>query len=194
MSDLFVDNIKHQSSQGSGTITLGASGETIALASGASQTMAVNTPAFFAYNSAAISISNATTTKARLNTEDFDTASAFDSTTNYRFTVPSGEGGKYFFGYGVEARSTGDDIFVVEAMLYKNGSQVARADVNNNTISNASHRAITVSRTAILDLSASDYIEVYAYVDCDTPPTNFPQLEGGSTVKDTFLTGYKIIE
>ena len=29
MSDLFVDNIKHQSSQGSGTITIGASGETI---------------------------------------------------------------------------------------------------------------------------------------------------------------------
>jgi len=27
MSDIFVDNIKHQSSQGSGTITLGASGE-----------------------------------------------------------------------------------------------------------------------------------------------------------------------
>lgn len=38
MSDIFVDNIKHQSSQGSGTITLGASGETIALASGASVT------------------------------------------------------------------------------------------------------------------------------------------------------------
>ena len=38
MSDLFVDNIKHQSSQGSGTITLGTSGETIALASGASVT------------------------------------------------------------------------------------------------------------------------------------------------------------
>ena len=29
MSDIFVDNIKHQSSQGSGTITIGASGETI---------------------------------------------------------------------------------------------------------------------------------------------------------------------
>ena len=36
MSKLFVDEIVHQSSQGSGTITLGASGETIALASGAS--------------------------------------------------------------------------------------------------------------------------------------------------------------
>ena len=36
MSKLFVDEIVHQSSQGSGTITLGASGETVALASGAS--------------------------------------------------------------------------------------------------------------------------------------------------------------
>ncbi len=36
MGTVFVDNIKHQSAQGSGTITLGASGETIALASGAS--------------------------------------------------------------------------------------------------------------------------------------------------------------
>ena len=38
MSKLFVDEIVHQSSQGSGTITLGASGETLALASGASVT------------------------------------------------------------------------------------------------------------------------------------------------------------
>lgn len=36
MGTIYVDEIKHQSAQGSGTITLGASGETIALASGAS--------------------------------------------------------------------------------------------------------------------------------------------------------------
>ena len=36
MSKLFVDEIVHASSQGSGTITIGASGETVALASGAS--------------------------------------------------------------------------------------------------------------------------------------------------------------
>ena len=34
MGTLFVDNLKHQSSQGSGTITIGASGETVALGSG----------------------------------------------------------------------------------------------------------------------------------------------------------------
>ena len=36
MGTIFVDNIKQQSSQGSGTITIGASGETVALASGVS--------------------------------------------------------------------------------------------------------------------------------------------------------------
>ena len=34
MGTIFVDNIKQQSSQGSGTITIGASGETVALGSG----------------------------------------------------------------------------------------------------------------------------------------------------------------
>ena len=37
MGTIFVDNIKQQSSQGSGTITIGASGETVALASGVNQ-------------------------------------------------------------------------------------------------------------------------------------------------------------
>ena len=41
MSDLFVDNIKHQSSQGSGTITIGASGETIQAASGATNNIGI---------------------------------------------------------------------------------------------------------------------------------------------------------
>lgn len=35
MGTIYVDEIKHQSAQGSGTITLGASGETVAIAAGA---------------------------------------------------------------------------------------------------------------------------------------------------------------
>ena len=34
MGTIFVDNLKHQSSQGSGTITIGASGETINIPTG----------------------------------------------------------------------------------------------------------------------------------------------------------------
>ena len=42
------------------------------------------------------SVSNATVTKINLNVESFDTDDAFDSSTNYRFTVPTGSDGKYF--------------------------------------------------------------------------------------------------
>jgi hypothetical protein len=153
-----------------------------------------NTPAFFAYNSVAISLSNSTLTKARLNAEDFDTDNAFDSTTNYRFTVPNGKSGKYFINYGTEARSTNNDIFVSEAYLYKNGSQIAVADVNNNLASNAAHRSINVNRSVILDLSVGDYLEVFGYISCTSPASGFPTFEGGSTTKNTFMGGYKIIE
>ena len=79
MSDLFVDNIKHQSSQGSGTITLGASGETIALASGASQNFANNTPAFLVFMDATQTLTTATWTKLELDSETYDTDNAFAS-------------------------------------------------------------------------------------------------------------------
>ena len=56
-----------------------------------------NTPAFRAYVGSNQTVSDATDTKIALNTEVFDTDSAYD-TSNYRFTVPTGEGGKYYFG------------------------------------------------------------------------------------------------
>ena len=49
MGTLFVDNIKQQSSQGSGTITIGASGETVALASGVKQSNLLG-PSFMAHS------------------------------------------------------------------------------------------------------------------------------------------------
>src|SRR6056300_1669589 len=97
MSDLFVDNIKHQSSQGSGTITLGASGETIALASGAevSGFTGQNYPAFEAHLSADQFISDAVTTVVQFDTEVLDTDNYYDNSTNYRYTPLVA--GKYFF-------------------------------------------------------------------------------------------------
>ena len=45
-----------------------------------------NMPSFSAYASGGQSISNNTATKIQFNTETFDTASAYDNATNYRFT------------------------------------------------------------------------------------------------------------
>ena len=57
------------------------------------------TPAFNARMSASQTLSNETYTKVDFDTERFDTDSAYDHSTNQRFTVPSGKAGKYFFLY-----------------------------------------------------------------------------------------------
>jgi hypothetical protein len=49
MSKLFVDEIVHQSSQGSGTITIGASGESVTVPNGS--LTGQNYPAFSVYAS-----------------------------------------------------------------------------------------------------------------------------------------------
>jgi len=87
MSKLFVDEIVHQSSQGSGTITLGASGEKINLGTGVSGGTLTNIPAFEAYLSADTTISDNVWTKVPFNVEDFDTDNTYDNSTNFRFCL-----------------------------------------------------------------------------------------------------------
>ena len=95
-------------SSGSGTITLGQSGETVTIPTGATITNSGtangfggdNTPAFAAFQSSGQNIDSGTTTIVTLDTEIFDTDSAFASNT---FTVPTGEGGKYYVSAAIRA-------------------------------------------------------------------------------------------
>tara|TARA_R100001480_G_scaffold19675_2_gene29275 strand:- start:588 stop:1184 length:597 start_codon:yes stop_codon:yes gene_type:complete len=191
---LKVSNI--ETSSGSGTITLGASGETVDLSNG---TITLNssmkaTPAFSGYLSASQTISDATTTKAQINAVTVDTDSGFDTSTNYRYTIPSGKGGKYIISYGIGARSTNNDIFVAEGFLYKNGSQFQTISINNNLASNAAHRSLSLSSGfLVMDLSAGDYLEVFAYIDCTSPPSGFPRISSDTNAKLCFLSGMRII-
>ena len=110
MSKLFVDEIVHQSSQGSGTITLGASGETINIPAGSTINLSnstvtlnsnmKNTPAFMAYRSSSNqSISASTDTLVLFNSTSYNIDSAYDTSTGF-FTVPSGGAGRYLFTTG----------------------------------------------------------------------------------------------
>jgi uncharacterized protein YfaP (DUF2135 family) len=86
------------------TLTLGTSGDTIAIPSGvtiANSGTATgfggdNTPAFQATFTSDISLTSDTETTVAANSETYDTDSAYN-TSNYTFTIPSGEAGKYFF-------------------------------------------------------------------------------------------------
>jgi len=187
MSDLFVDNIKHQSSQGSGTITLGASGETISVPSGATLDLSnatqtgvggTNTPAFLAYASSTTSMPTASSVKITLDNEIYDTNSAFASST---FTVPIGQAGKYFFTAALRQNSFTSNRFILQ--IRENGTNV-KAEME---LSGGVSGAMTAVCSTQINLSEGDTVEVYGYQDSGSTQTNI-------TGVSTQFTGYKIIE
>ena len=184
-----VDTIQNQSganiiSENSNTITVGASGDTITVPSGAthsiagtlsgsgtvdlsSATVTLNdsmkmTPFFHATIGSTQSISHATNTKIAFNSEITDTDSAYDN-SNYKFTVPSGQGGTYFFQLNVNLHdfSTNDAKRVI-VRLYKNGGTIVSFHAEHQAANDGSagHRT---SASTFLVLAAGDYIEPYVY-------------------------------
>ena len=153
MGTLKTTNI--QTITGSGTLTLGTSGETLAL--GSSVTSNLMYPAFMATQNASQSVANNTQTKLQLQSKSWDTDSAFDNTTNYRFTIPSGKAGKYVFFYAIRFDTLGDgDIFQIQN--YKNGTlenrsrQISTMGIADNGVIRAQFAD---------DGSVGDYYEVY---------------------------------
>jgi hypothetical protein len=149
-----------------------------------------NTPNFLAYRSASDqSISNATLTKVQFNSESYDTDSAYDNSTNYRFTVPAGEGGKYALYTNVWCRGT--DVSMMNYYLlafYKNGSNVWEQHSNfmNNDL-----RSFGANMSLTIDLAAADYIEVFGKIDINSGSPSFGN-NAASGVPTTWFQGFKI--
>ena len=155
-------------SDGAGTISSGG--------------LMTNTPSFFVVRSGTQSgLSADTATKVQWNSEVWDTDSAFDSTTNYRFTVPSGKAGKYSFTASIYTGNLQADNRYAINYFYKNGSETyGTAYWYTSGSNNAFPRS-----SVILDLSDGDYIEVYSR-----------QQAGELTVQAstmTFFTGFKLV-
>jgi hypothetical protein len=118
-----------------------------------------NMPAFSAYQSTTQSVNSGTFTKVQLQTEEFDTASAFDSTTNYRFT-PQVAG--YYQVSGTIGWSfiTGQSVI----SIFKNGSRFK--DGSYNTATTDGTKSVV---SALINLNGStDYIEMYCYQNTGT--------------------------
>ena len=121
-----------------------------------------NTPAFKVKNSSNQSLSNSTNAKLTFDTEVFDTDSAFASD---KFTVPSGKAGKYFISAQVSLQGS-NDVRVMRSYVYKNGSLQydlqTRLVFNSNLLDAGS--SVVFSANGILDLSVSDYLELYVFI------------------------------
>jgi hypothetical protein len=121
-----------------------------------------NTPSFRAYLSTNMtSVALSTETKVTYQSESWDTDNAFDSTTNYRYTIPANKGGKYFFGANVTLlNSAAYKTFSV--LLYKNGSEEYRGSKLVFTLDTlASSSYSTLNMQTIIDAAASDYFEIF---------------------------------
>ena len=149
-----------------------------------------NYPAFMAtMGTSNQTVTNDTTTKVQLTNEVIDTDNAFDNSTNYRFTVPSGGAGKYLINGAVTLRSAASTISLVYAFLYKNGSAVnlSMANFNNNPVF-----ITTQNFSVLIDLVVGDYIELFGYIDASSGTPAFDPGVTGDTIKSTYLAGYRI--
>jgi hypothetical protein len=148
-----------------------------------------NTPAFSAYSNSGQTLSDNTDTKVDFDTEDFDTDSAYD-VSNKKFTVPSGEGGKYFFYTRIRFQKVGLSQHVLAIRV--NNSEVAKRYIysgNQTTANFAEVQYFSYDISAIQTLSAGDYVEVFAKADhtgSDGTPLN------SGTIQTEF-SGYKLI-
>jgi len=185
---LKVSNI--ETSSGSGTITLGASGETVDLSNG---TMTLNssmknTPAFFAYLGSNQDVSDDTWTKVNINTEEYDSNSMFDVST-YRFTPTTA--GKYFFYATICLRSGSDNQLRSCGMaFYKNGSALygGTNDVGSEQITS---EQISIQSSFSMN-GSSDYVELYGRIDVASSTPQFSANYQGAN-RNTYFGAYRII-
>ena len=138
-----------------------------------------NKPAFFAQKNATQSPGNNAFTKITYETEVVDTNNAFASS---RFTVPSGEAGKYFIGFN-KMNNKGGLTAEDYTMIYKNGSDFAAfTSFSGNQTQLKNHNII-------IDLAVGDYVEIYHYGTTTNSSTGTLLSEE----RNSFY-GYKIIE
>ena len=144
-----------------------------------------NTPNFRARINGEQTFTAGATSKVPFNTEVFDTASAYDHTTNYRFTVPSGQAGKYKFNTFMNLRND-NGLKDLRGHFYLNGSQITNGMYFIMRSNNNPFQGCSMPLSVILDLSVNDYIEVYVY--STTSSGNFT-IDGFG-----MFEGFKIIE
>ena len=145
--------------ENSNTITIGASGDTISIPSGATIANSGTATGFgeenkpiFKVSGGNTSTSHNTWTKLGISTETIDTGSCFDLGSNNRFTP--NKAGKYLVTLTITIPSSTDtDYFSGD--IYKNGSSHTGANAINRDYNSVSFSSIVEAN------GSSDYFEAY---------------------------------
>ena len=135
-------------------------------------------------------ISHNSVTKVAFANEVIDSDSAYDPSTNYRFTVPSGKGGTYKVEFGFWLADSASNLQKVEGYLYKNGAELFKLRSQHNA---GGEYAGYVNLSSIAVLSASDYLEVYIYIEESSSGSSNISGSGNDAKFRSFFSGYKLL-
>jgi len=147
-----------------GRLAIGTAGQVLKVNSGATAPewgTASATPTFvgcFLTKSVAQSTANNTLTAITFDTEELDTDGFHSTVSNTaRITIPSGKGGKYLIIAQVSfaANTTGARYFKI---IKNGGADGHDIEIPTSSVSNSN----AFAQQDILDLAATDYIEIYA--------------------------------
>ena len=192
VSQLKVNEIIKQSGS---SISLGESGDTVTITSGATLNIPSGStisnsgtatgfgssvlcdPFFHATRSGSHNIADQTNSVIPFNAEVADTDSAFDTST-YRFTVPSGKAGRYFF-YTYIGSDDGNSFNYYNTKIRKNGSIISEW-MNYHAPNSAGFAQ------AVVTLAAADYIDVVVYQNRGTTSALNP------AAANTYFLGYRL--
>ena len=120
-------------------------------------TMAIQGPAFRAYQSSSQTLSNNAYNKITLTTESFDTNSNYDTATS-RFT-PTLAG--YYYVSGIATAATSSTSDQMGGYIFKNGSNY----IQGTGTTGLSNFYPTVSVNGLIYMNGStDYLELYVYL------------------------------
>ena len=151
-----------------------------------------NTPYFLANRTSSQTLSNNAYVKVQFNNEVFDSANGYDPTTNYRYTIQSGQAGKYVIGARANISGSGDTTLWNGAIsIYLNGSAYVNSNFNNKTgyPNNQSHNV-----EWIFDASVSDYFEVYIKEETNSGSNgSLISASSGDSIRHNSFYGYKLI-
>ena len=186
-----------QSISGSGTVTLGTSGETFTVPSGVTIANSGTAtgfggdlkPAFSAYRGSTQTISDATWTKVQFDTEIYDGQSTYDASTNYRFTPAST--GYYLINCNINLMtSAGADLMIDNyATLRENGTEIAVSQNYGNSSSKSTWGQHNLSCIIHSD-NTSDYYEIFTYADISSGNV---EVAGNATKQFSSFNAFKLI-
>lgn len=142
-----------------------------------------NTPAWHAHLSSSQNVSSGTETVINFDTEVLDSASAYN-TSNGRFTVPSGQAGKYYVYAQLMRNNFFNSRYLVKIRV--NDSQLISAEDRNTDTGGTTFQTVQVA--GILNLSVGDYVNVALYQDSGSSAG----CNGGSNSRSHFM-GFKLI-